>query len=179
MDDHSFDLNSQSEPEQNDGGSGGIAQSADPERQLYVGRGIKLEGSLSDCEVCNVLGTFKGQINAKTLAIASTGRVEGDLTVETAMIMGEFDGTLNVKGGLQLRNGAKVSGKIAYEEIEIERGAQLSGEIGMGESGAATTKPPAARAPAPAPAPTPAPQKQPAVAATAPTEAKPASPAAR
>ena len=49
--------------------------------------------------------------------------------VGTATVDGRFDGNLVVTGCLTIRAGGRISGSIRYGEIEIERGAEIVGDV--------------------------------------------------
>ena len=74
----------------------------------------KIEAKLADCP--NVI-------------IKQGGVFNGESTTQEADIQGCFDGNLVVRGRLLVRATGTLSGKIAYGEIEIERGGKISGEI--------------------------------------------------
>ena len=74
----------------------------------------KIEAKLADCP--NVI-------------IKQGGVFNGESTTQDADIQGCFDGNLVVRGRLLVRATGTVAGKIAYGEIEIERGGKISGEI--------------------------------------------------
>jgi cytoskeletal protein CcmA (bactofilin family) len=81
----------------------------------------KIEAKLADCP--NVI-------------IKEGGVFKGESTTEDADVQGCFDGNLVVRGRLLVRASGRVSGKIAYGEIEIERGGKISGEVSHEDDGA-------------------------------------------
>lgn len=100
------------------------------EKRLIVGRDIALAGEIADCDQLVVEGTMDATLRAgKRLDIYQTGVFRGAANVQEAEIAGTFSGELNVAGRLRLRATAQVSGTIRYNEIEVEAGAQLSGEF--------------------------------------------------
>lgn len=100
------------------------------EKRLIVGRDIALAGEIADCDQLVVEGTMDATLRAgKRLDIYQTGVFRGAANVQEAEIAGTFSGELNVAGRLRLRSTAQVSGTIRYTEIEVEAGAQLSGEF--------------------------------------------------
>jgi cytoskeletal protein CcmA (bactofilin family) len=74
----------------------------------------KIEAKLADCP--NVI-------------IKEGGVFNGESTTEDADVQGLFDGKLVVRKRLLVRATGRVSGKISYGEIEIERGGKICGEI--------------------------------------------------
>ncbi|HRJ12965.1 MAG TPA: polymer-forming cytoskeletal protein [Alphaproteobacteria bacterium] len=100
------------------------------EKRLIVGRDISLAGEIADCDQLVVEGSMDATLRAgKRLDIYQTGVFRGAANVQEADIAGTFAGELNVAGRLRLRATSQVSGTIRYSEIEVEAGAQLSGEF--------------------------------------------------
>ncbi len=100
------------------------------EKRLIVGRDIALAGEIADCDQLVVEGTMDATLRAgKRLDIYQTGVFRGAANVQEAEIAGTFAGELNVAGRLRLRSTAQISGTIRYTEIEVEAGAQMSGEF--------------------------------------------------
>jgi cytoskeletal protein CcmA (bactofilin family) len=107
-------------------------------RTLVVGRGISVQGTISDAERLVVEGTVEASsLNAAELQIAQGGVLKGQVEVEDAEISGLMDGILTVKGSLVLRGTGQVIGEARCRRLQVEDGGQLSGKISMiGESGA-------------------------------------------
>jgi cytoskeletal protein CcmA (bactofilin family) len=99
-------------------------------RTLIVGRGVSLSGEIRSCDRLIVEGTVRAKIEGcENLTIADSGEFEGYALSQNVDVRGCFDGDLIVRGRLLIRATGRVSGRITYQEIEIERGAQISGEI--------------------------------------------------
>lgn len=99
-------------------------------RTLIVGRGVSLSGNTSSCDRLIVEGNIRAKIEGcENLTIDETGQFEGHASSQNVEVRGRFDGHLAVRGRLLIRASGRVSGKISYREIDIERGGQISGEI--------------------------------------------------
>ena len=61
--------------------------------------------------------------------IAETGYFKGKVDIAVAEIKGHFEGELIARERLIIRKSGRVTGKVAYTEIEIERGGEISGDI--------------------------------------------------
>jgi len=99
-------------------------------RIMTVGQDTFLKGEISTCDKVIV----EGQVDAKMgdvfgLEITETGSFKGSAVVADAEISGTFDGDLSVKGRLLIYSTGRVTGKIRYGEIEIQRGGKVTGEI--------------------------------------------------
>lgn len=111
-------------------------------RTLVVGRGISLQGTVSDAERLVVEGTVESQmIQATELFVAQAGVFRGEVQVEDAEIAGLFDGTLTVRGALVIRGTGRVTGEARYGKLSVEEGGQISGRMEM-ISGAPAAPPP-------------------------------------
>lgn len=101
-------------------------------RTLVVGRGISLQGTVSDAERLVVEGTVESQmIQAAELFVAQSGVFRGEMQVEDAEIAGLFDGTLTVRGSLVIRGTGRVTGEARYRKLSVEEGGQISGRMEM------------------------------------------------
>ena len=118
-------------------------------RTLTVGKGISVQGTLTDCERLVVEGTVESDmLQAAELAIGPTGVFRGEVQVEDAEIGGLFDGTLTARGNLVIRATGKVNGIARCKRLTVEDGGQLTGRMEMLTEGAVPTAP---AAPASAP----------------------------
>lgn len=98
-------------------------------RKLVVGREIVVSGEIASCEALVVEGTVRASVDCKDLHIAASGLFTGTATVAHAEIFGRFEGELTVTERLQVRASGKISAKLRYNELEVERGGRVSGDI--------------------------------------------------
>ncbi len=111
-------------------------------RTLVVGRGISLQGTVSDAERLVVEGTVESEmIQAAELFVAPTGVFRGEVQVEDAEIAGLFDGTISARGSLTIRGTGKVTGTARYRKLSVEEGGQVSGRMEMITEGSAAPAP--------------------------------------
>ncbi|MFK7839086.1 MAG: polymer-forming cytoskeletal protein [Bdellovibrionales bacterium] len=109
-------------------GASNIASSGD--RRLTIGAGITMSGEIEACDYLLVEGTVEAALKgASVLDIAETGVFYGTVEIEDATIAGRFEGDITAQGRLVLREGATVTGTIAYKELEIEAGAIIDGKL--------------------------------------------------
>jgi len=110
---------------------------AEPDgKKLIVGRGIRLSGEIQACERLVVEGEVEADLaDAKMLEIAHQGAFRGRATVDQAEIAGTFSGVLTVRKHLLVKNSGRIEGEIYYAQIEVERGGQLVGKIGVAGEG--------------------------------------------
>ena len=125
----------------------GRAREPAERRTLVVGRGISVQGTVTDAERLVVEGTVEAtMIQATELVIAQGGVFKGTVEVEDTEIAGTIDGTLTARGNLIVRATGKVLGTANCRRLQVEDGGQITGQIQMITS-------PQAEAPRPAPAP--------------------------
>lgn len=108
------------------------AASATERRTMVVGRGISLQGTVTDAERLVVDGTIESQMmQASELFISQSGVFKGEVEVEDAEISGTFDGTLTARGNLVIRGSGRVLGVARCRRLQVEEGGQLSGRMEM------------------------------------------------
>jgi cytoskeletal protein CcmA (bactofilin family) len=99
-------------------------------RTLIIGPGVSVKGEITSCNRLIVEGKIEAKLaDCPNVIIKQGGVFNGESTTQEADVQGCFDGNLVVRGRLLVRATGTVAGKIAYGEIEIERGGKISGEI--------------------------------------------------
>lgn len=112
---------------------------------LLIGREISLNGQITACDRVVVEGRVEAQLTeSRFVEITETGQFKGSAEVEEAEIRGRFEGRLSVRGRLLIRGSGKVSGEIAYGQIEIECGGEISGTVQTVAAGGRLSSPAAA-----------------------------------
>jgi cytoskeletal protein CcmA (bactofilin family) len=113
------------------GGKGPITDAGG--KRLIVGEGISLSGVITACDLLVVQGSVQVTLNeTRAIEIAESGRfTEGKASVEEATISGMYEGELTVKNRLHIKSTGKVKGTIKCGEIQVDRGAQISGSFEM------------------------------------------------
>jgi len=103
-------------------------------RTLIIGPGVSVKGEITSCNRLIVEGKIEAKLaDCPNVIIKEGGVFNGESTTENAEVQGSFDGNLVVRGRLLVQATGRVSGKIAYGDIEIERGGKISGEISHDE----------------------------------------------
>ena len=113
-------------------GVGPAADESEGGKRLIVGAGIQLKGEITACDRLVVEGQVEVTMNAtRTLEIKPSGHFIGSCEVEEAEVSGIYDGDLTVRGRLVVHHNGRVTGKICYGELELERGGQIAGELSV------------------------------------------------
>jgi len=99
-------------------------------RRLTVTRGITLRGEVAGCQRLTVEGQVEASLSdCQVLEVAEGGCFVGQATVEQADVRGRVEGELTVLGRLLVRATGRVSGRIRYQDLSIEQGGKLAGQI--------------------------------------------------
>ena len=99
--------------------------------ELIVGEGVVLNGTLEVPNKALVSGAVNGDLKVLSLAVGITGKIEGKVICQIADIAGHVKDDLRVNELLIIRAGSIISGTIYYKEIEIEKGAKITGRLSM------------------------------------------------
>lgn len=114
------------------------SEGAEP-KVLLIGREISLNGQITACDKVIVEGRVEAQLtDSRFVEITETGQFKGSAEVEEAEVRGRFEGRLSVRGRLLIRGSGKVSGEIAYGQLEIECGGEISGTVQTVAAGSRT-----------------------------------------
>ena len=99
-----------------------------------ISENSSLEGKLKASEGLIILGSFKGEIDSKTLEISLNGKVIGSVEAVNITISGYFEGELICHALLTINKTATVKGKVAYGTLSVEPGSRIEAEIVQFES---------------------------------------------
>lgn len=106
-------------------------------KKLIVGREIQLSGNISACDKLVVEGRVEAELeDCRQIEIASTGTFKGSAAIDMAEISGHFEGTLTARDILIVRSTGRITGTVRFGKLEIERGGEVVGDIGLFESAA-------------------------------------------
>ena len=98
---------------------------------LAVGEGVVLNGTLEVPNMALVSGVINGDLKVRSLIVGSTGKIEGKIDCQIADIAGHVKDDLRVHELLVVRANSTISGNIFYKDIDIERGAKITGQLSM------------------------------------------------
>ncbi len=99
----------------------------------YVGNGTTLNGDTSFHTLLRVDGHLTGRIDSEegTLVVGSTGKIDANVTVATAIINGTVNGDVVAAEKVELGRTARVVGNIQTARLLIQDGAILEGSCNM------------------------------------------------
>ncbi len=122
---------------------GGIARrpdqpGVDDAKKLIVGREIFLNGEINSCDRLVVEGRVEANMkDCREIEIAETGTFKGQAEIDRADVSGVFEGDLTAREHLVVRSTGRITGKVRFGELEIERGGQIVGDVQVFGEGAA------------------------------------------
>jgi cytoskeletal protein CcmA (bactofilin family) len=101
-------------------------------KKLIVGREIELKGNISACDKLVVEGRVEAELmDCRQIEISATGTFKGSADIEIAEISGGFEGTLTAREILIIRSTGRITGSVRFGKLEIERGGEMVGDIGL------------------------------------------------
>ncbi len=110
----------------------GVMGDNSPERLNVIVEGSKIVGDFIAESNVRIDGEIQGNVSSSAkVVIGRTGVINGNLVCEDSDVEGKIDGVLKVENLLTLRSTAKVVGEITTAKIQIEEGAEFSGNCKM------------------------------------------------
>lgn len=99
-------------------------------KKLIVGRDIALNGQINSCDKLIVEGRVEANMrDCREIEIADGGTFKGEADIEMADISGTFEGTLTARQLLIVRASGRITGKVRFGQLEIERGGEIVGDV--------------------------------------------------
>ncbi len=95
----------------------------------YIGEGVSIKGEISVPDVIVVDGSVEGDLTARSIRIGPSGVIKGNIVATDADVHGSISEKLEIKQLMILRATARVQGNVSYGELQIEKGAVISGEF--------------------------------------------------
>lgn len=101
----------------------------DQENVVYVGAGVTLKGEISVPDLIVVDGTVEGDVTARVVCVGQSGVIRGNISATEADISGWITDHIEIKQLLIVRSTGRVEGRVTYGEIELEKGAVVTGDL--------------------------------------------------
>jgi cytoskeletal protein CcmA (bactofilin family) len=99
-------------------------------RRLEVGPDISLNGEISTCDILMVRGNVQAVLkDCRQIEIAAEGFFKGNAEIDDAIISGQYEGHLVVRGRLYITASGRVNGSIRYGSLQIDPGAEINGDV--------------------------------------------------
>lgn len=111
----------------------GLAQGAGP--MPVLPEGASFEGLLVLPGPARIDGRVRGEVLAASdLWIGPSGRVEADLEVRAVTVEGQVEGDVIARERIDLRDGARVHGRVSAPRLTMAEGCVVDGECRAGEA---------------------------------------------
>lgn len=96
---------------------------------VLVGKGTHIVGEIKNCSIVEIQGVLEGAVGAEVVIVRNGGGFQGDFQAEHAEIHGVVEGGVKVHGLLDVRSTANITGDVTYEQLAVEVGAHISGQL--------------------------------------------------
>jgi len=98
-------------------------------------KGTVVEGNIQTESDIRIDGALTGNLNCEAkVIIGPSGRVDGEITCQNAVIEGEVEGILKVAEVLTLKETAIINGDAAYDKLVVHQGAVINAAIRRNDS---------------------------------------------
>jgi cytoskeletal protein CcmA (bactofilin family) len=104
------------------------AEAAPQIKTSVIAEEVVLTGNIKSTGALQIEGTVKGNMEVSALTIGPTGALEGNVNCKNFSIRGKFSGA-SVCRELMIASSAVVDAKITYQDLTLQRGAALRGEL--------------------------------------------------
>jgi cytoskeletal protein CcmA (bactofilin family) len=116
-----------------------------PQKRIdsLIGAGTVVDGNISFNGGLRIDGQVRGNVTASngepcTLVVSEQARIEGEIRVSHVVINGTVNGPVTADDYLELQPKARVTGDVAYRQIEMRVGAVVQGRLNHAEPGSAS-----------------------------------------
>lgn len=97
-------------------------------RPTIISEGSSIDGNLSYKGSVHLDGKFKGNIKADKVIMGKNGSFNGTMIAESITVSGSVKGDIQSQT-LIIKAGSKVAARIQYEQIQMQPGALVTGEL--------------------------------------------------
>jgi len=98
-----------------------------------ISKDTVIEGNFSADQDVRLDGVIKGDVRcAKRIVVGETGKVEGTVNAESAVVMGAIKGEVIIQEILQLKSTALVDGNLQAKSIQVDEGGKYLGACKVG-----------------------------------------------
>ena len=104
------------------------------EAKTYINNTTTIVGDVTAKDQLIIDGTVKGniKIGGHNLLLGPNGRIEGDVDVQNAKIIGHMTGDIKATGNVEITKEANYSGKVTSKGISVENGANFNASVKLG-----------------------------------------------
>ena len=93
--------------------------------KTIIGAGAKFTGTITDARTIEINGNVKADLTADKVTIGEKGKFDGAISAGLVVVSGEYDGVMEA-GSIWATATARISGKVQYNTLQMDRGAALN-----------------------------------------------------
>lgn len=109
-----------------------------------LGEGVSVEGTLNFAQTFRVDGEFKGKIlRSDRLVVGEKGKVSGEIEVNSLVVFGRVEGTLQVKSTLEVHPKGRIIGDLLMTAptLTVMEGGFIEGTVKLAGQGQGSVTP--------------------------------------
>jgi len=101
----------------------------------FLGQGTSIDGTLEFQGTIRLDGNVKGQVISQngTLIIGDKAVVQAQVRVDTAIVRGEINGSIEAKTRIEAYPPARIIGDVQAPQVSVESGVVFNGSCSMQE----------------------------------------------
>ena len=93
--------------------------------KTIIGAGAKFTGTITDARTIEIHGHVNADLTADKLTIGEKGKFDGAVNAGLVVVSGKYDGVMEA-GSIWATATARISGKVQYNTLQMDRGAALN-----------------------------------------------------
>ena len=117
-----------------------LEESSFQNQTSVITQGTRIEGKVQSSDSLRIDGHVIGEVNCKNkLVIGATGKIEGEVRAGDCNSSGAIEGNTTIVGSMNFTSTAKFNGILKASKMNMDEGAQCSGEMLVGPNTATKT----------------------------------------
>ena len=93
--------------------------------KTIIGAGAEFTGTITDARTIEIHGKVNADLTADKVIIGEKGTFDGAISAGLVVVSGEYDGVMEA-GSIWATATARISGKVQYNTLQMDRGAALN-----------------------------------------------------
>ena len=93
--------------------------------KTIIGAGAKFVGTITDARTIEIHGNVNADLTADKVIIGEKGKFDGAVSAGLVVVSGKYDGVMEA-GSIWATATARISGKVQYNTLQMDRGAALN-----------------------------------------------------
>ena len=93
--------------------------------KAIIGAGAEFSGTITDARAIEIHGNVNADLTADKVTIGEKGKFDGAVRASLVVVSGEYDGVMEA-GSIWATATARISGKVQYNTLQMDRGAALN-----------------------------------------------------